>query len=200
MKLKDYIREGYNIVTTPNLAYKIQEDYPDALVFTDRALDAIPIGKLLVDRYYSNNPAVLSAKPLQNAYAIERFTCEFTGYEIVAPMTGETRRKLMQQIKKRIDELALDDRSNKNLLEIKLKDTDSVPEVLYRGERVDELPNGLVDVYMHWHTREFNKSAKLLAALEYIEGIDTDAKRIEISIDEEGECGYFNLLKDEIDD
>lgn len=26
MKLKDYIREGYNIVTTPNLAYKIQED------------------------------------------------------------------------------------------------------------------------------------------------------------------------------
>ena len=86
------------------------------------------------------------------------------------------------------------------LLEIKLKDTDSVPEVLYRGERVDELPNGLVDVYMHWHTREFNKSAKLLAALEYIEGSDTDAKRIEISIDEEGECGYFNLLKDEIDD
>lgn len=86
------------------------------------------------------------------------------------------------------------------LLEIKLKNTDSVPEVLYRGERVDELPNGLVDVYMHWHTREFNKSAKLLAALEYIEGIDTDAKRIEISIDEEGECGYFNLLKDEIDD
>ncbi|WP_283592582.1 hypothetical protein [Enterococcus faecium] len=54
MKLKDYIREGYNIVTTPNLAYKIQEDYPDALVFTDRALDAIPIGKLLVDRYYSS--------------------------------------------------------------------------------------------------------------------------------------------------
>ncbi len=200
MKLKDYIREGYNIVTTPNLAYKIQEDYPNALVFTDRALDAIPIGKLLVDRYYSNNPAVLSAKPLQNAYAIERFTCEFTGYEMVVPMTGETGRKVIQQIKKRIAELMLDDGSNTNLLKIKLKDTDSVPEVLYRGERVDELPNGLVDVYMHWHTREFNKSAKLLAALEYIEGIDTDAKRIEISIDEEGECGYFNLLKDEIDD
>jgi arginyl-tRNA--protein-N-Asp/Glu arginylyltransferase len=200
MKLKDYIREGYNVVTSPNLAYKIQEDYPNALVFTDRALDAIPIGKLLVDLFYSNNPAVLRAKPLQNAYAIEHFSREFIGYEKVAPMTEETRRKLMQQTKKRIDELALDDRSNKNLLEIKLKDTDSVPEVLYRGERVDELPNGLVDVYMHWHTREFNKSAKLLAALEYIEGIDTDAKRIEISIDEEGECGYFNLLKDEIDD
>lgn len=140
MKLKDYIREGYNIVTSPNLAYKIQEDYPNALVFTDRALDAIPIGKLLVDRFYSNSPAVLRAKPLQNAYAIERFSCEFTGYKIVVPiMTEETKRKVMQQTKKRIDELALDDRSNKNLLEIKLKDTDSVPEVYYKGQRMDEM-------------------------------------------------------------
>ncbi|MCZ4350784.1 hypothetical protein HV547_05795 [Enterococcus faecium] len=154
MKLKDYIREGYNVVTAPNLAYKIQEDYPNALVFTDRALDAIPIGKLLVDRFYSNNPAVLSAKPLQNAYAIERFSCEFTGYEKVAPMAGETRRKLMQQIKKRIDELALDDRSNKNLLEIKLKDTDSVPEVYYKGQRMDEMPRGLIDITYHWHTED----------------------------------------------
>lgn len=148
MKLKDYIREGYNIVTTPNLAYKIQEDYPDALVFTDRALDGIPIGKLLVDRYCSNNPAVLRAKPLQNAYAIERFSCEFTGYEIVARMTGETRRKVLQQIKKRIDESALDDRSNTNLLEIKLKDTDSVPEVYYKGQKLE----GLIDVSYHYHT------------------------------------------------
>ena len=148
MKLKDYIREGYNIVTSPNLAYKIQEDYPDALVFTGRVLDGIPIGKLLVDRFYSNDPAVLSAKSLQNAYAIERFSCEFTGYKIVAPMTGETRRKVMQQIKKRIDESALDDRSNANLLEIKLKDTDSVPEVWYKGEKLE----GLIDVSYHYHT------------------------------------------------
>ena len=146
MKLKDYIREGYNIVTAPNLAYKIQEDYPNALVFTDRTLDAIPIGKLLVDRFYSNNPAVLSAKSLQNAYAIERFTCEFTGYEIVVPMTGGA--KLIQQIKKRIAESALDDRSNANLLEIKLKDTDSVPEVWYKGEKLE----GLIDVSYHYHT------------------------------------------------
>lgn len=161
MKLKDYIREGYNIVTSPNLAYKIQEDYPNALVFTvftDRALDGIPVGKLLVDRFYSNNPAVLRAKPLQNAYAIERFSREFIGYEKVAPMTGETRRKLMQQTKKRIDELALDDRSNKNLLEIKLKDTDSVPEVYYKGERLDELPKGLVDISYHWKTDGFSSN------------------------------------------
>lgn len=159
MKLKDYIREGYNVVTSPSLAYKIQEDYPNALVFTDRALDAIPIGKLLVDLFYSNNPAVLRAKPLQNAYAIEHFSREFIGYEKVAPMTEETRRKLMQQTKKRIDELALDDRSNKNLLEIKLKDTDSVPEVYYKGERLDELPNkALVDVSYHWKTDGFSSN------------------------------------------
>ncbi|MCO5468872.1 hypothetical protein NG876_12955 [Enterococcus faecium] len=133
----------------------MQEDYPDALVFTDRALDGIPIGKLLVDRYYSNNPAVLRAKPLQNAYAIERFTCEFTGHETVVPMTGETGRKVIQQIKKRIAELTLDDGSNTNLLEIKLKDTDSVPEVWYKGERLDELPKGLVDVSYHWKTDDF---------------------------------------------
>lgn len=200
MRLVDYIQEGYNIVTSPSTGRKIKDAYPDVLVFTDMALGAIPIGKLLVDRYYANHPAVLNAKPLQNAYAIERFTCEFTGYEIVVPMTEEPRRKVMQQIKKRIDELALDDRSNANLLEIKLKDTDSVPEVLYRGERVDELPNGLVDAYMHWHTCEADKPTKLMAILEYVEGTDIDAKRIEVYIDEEGERGSFNLLKDEIDD
>lgn len=86
------------------------------------------------------------------------------------------------------------------LLEIKLKDTDSVPEVWYRGERVDELPNGLVDAYMHWHTCEADKPTELMASLEYVEGTDIDAKRIEVYIDEEGERGSFNLLKDEIDD
>ena len=31
-----------------------------------------------------------------------------------------------------------------NLLEIKLKDTDSVPEIYYKGQRLDKLPRGLV--------------------------------------------------------
>lgn len=42
-----------------------------------------------------------------------------------------------------------------NLLEIKLKDTDSVPEVWYKGERLDELPKGLVDVSYHWKNDDF---------------------------------------------
>ncbi|MGH1678294.1 helix-turn-helix domain-containing protein [Enterococcus avium] len=41
------------------------------------------------------------------------------------------------------------------LLEIKLKDTDSVPEVYYKGERLDELPKGLVDISYHWKTSSF---------------------------------------------
>lgn len=42
-----------------------------------------------------------------------------------------------------------------NLLEIKLKDTDSVPEVWYKGERLAESPKGLVDVSYHWKTDHF---------------------------------------------
>ena len=167
MKLVDYIQEGYNIVTSPFMGRKIKDAYPDVLVFTDMALDAIPIGKLLVDRYYANRPAVLNAKPLQNAYAIERFTCEFTGYEIVVPMTEEPRRKVMQQIKKRIDELALDDRSNANLLEIKLKDTDSVPEVWYKGKRIGEYPEYLTGVSYDWKTTNMNDNGANDINIEY---------------------------------
>ncbi|MFS0927644.1 hypothetical protein [Enterococcus durans] len=46
-----------------------------------------------------------------------------------------------------------------NLLEIKLKDTDSVPEVYYKGERLDELPNkALVDISYHWKTDSFSSN------------------------------------------
>ncbi|MDK4353359.1 hypothetical protein M4I17_13255 [Enterococcus thailandicus] len=44
-----------------------------------------------------------------------------------------------------------------NLLEIKLKDTDSVPEVYYKGERLDGPVKdgfGLVDMQYHYHTEE----------------------------------------------
>lgn len=45
------------------------------------------------------------------------------------------------------------------LLEIKLKDTDSVPEVYYKGERLDELPNkALVDISYHWKTDGFSSN------------------------------------------
>lgn len=196
MKLIDYIHEGYNIVTSECLGRAIRQSYPATFVFTGGDFEKIPREKLLVDSFYSYLPEIRDAMELQDAYAVERFTKEFVGAKTENTFKAELGKTYDQDG----NEPLYETKQEPNLLEIKLKDTDSVPEVWYRGERVDELPNGLVDVYMHWHTREFNKSAKLLAALEYIEGIDTDAKRIEISIDEEGECGYFNLLKDEIDD
>lgn len=40
-----------------------------------------------------------------------------------------------------------------NLLEIKLKDTDSVPEVWYKGERLDSMPGGLISIDYNWKTK-----------------------------------------------
>jgi hypothetical protein len=198
MRLVDYIQEGYNIVTSLSTGRKIKDAYPDVLVFTDMAFDGIPCEKLLVDRYYANHSAVISAKPLQKAFAVEMFTHDFVGIEPIIPLTSNTRERVMKAMQKSVDELIT--KSPTNLLEIKLKDTDSVPEVWYRGKRVDEMPNGLVDAYIHWHTCEADKPTELVASLEYVEGTDIDAKRVEVYIDEEGERGSFNLLKDEIDD
>lgn len=44
-----------------------------------------------------------------------------------------------------------------NILEIRLKDTDSVPEVYYKGQRLDKLPCGLVDITYHWKTTGFTE-------------------------------------------
>ncbi|MDT2531808.1 hypothetical protein P7D93_18185 [Enterococcus raffinosus] len=150
MKLVDYIREGYSIVTSPRIAKEIRNAYPESRVFTNNAFDALPCEKLLVDKYYAHHPAVISAKPLQKSFAIEMFNYDFLGVEMVLPVTGEAGRKSLELLTKQIAKLS--NVSNTNLLEIKLKDTDSVPEVWYKGERLDELPKGLVDVNYHWHT------------------------------------------------
>lgn len=73
--------------------------------------------------------------------------------EAVLPVTGEAGRKSIELLTEQIAKLS--NTSNTNLLEIKLKDTDSVPEVWYKGERLDELPKGLVDVSYHWKTDDF---------------------------------------------
>ena len=149
MKIIDYILDGYNIVTSQSLGRKIKEAYPGVLVFTDRGFDGIPNGKLLVDRYYSNHPAVLNAKPLQSAFVLERFDGEFIGEETL----DEEFKKLPKGSRILSEEETNRLIFNKpNLLEIKLKDTDSMPEVYYKGERLDELPKGLVDISYHWRT------------------------------------------------
>lgn len=49
MKLVDYIREGYNIVTSQRYAKEIRNVYPESRVFTNNAFDALPCEKLLVE-------------------------------------------------------------------------------------------------------------------------------------------------------
>ena len=145
MKLIDYIHEGYNIVTSECLGRAIRQSYPATFVFTGGDFEKIPRGKLLVDSFYSYLPEIRDAMELQKAYAVEQFTHDFVGAE-----AGVRSMKLLEQSFK-----YLNNKQEPNLLEIKLKDTDSVPEVWYKGERLDESPKGLVDVSYHWKTDDF---------------------------------------------
>ena len=181
MKIIDYIHDGYNIVTSQSLGRKIKEAYPGALVFTDRGFDGIPNGKLLVDRYYSNHPAVLNAKPLQSAFVLERFDKEFIGEETLDEDFKKLPKGSRILSQEETDKLTFNE---PNLLEIKLKDTDSVPEVYYKGKRIDEAPCGLVDINYHWHTDEFkeNMRGKQDIIIEYFESPNNyypDKKTIE---------------------
>lgn len=115
MKLIDYIHEGYNIVTSECLGRAIRQSYPATLVFTGRDFEKIPRGKLLVDSFYSYLPEIRDAMELQKAYAVEQFTNDFVGAE-----AGVRPTKLLEQSLK-----YLNNKQEPNLLEIKLKDTDS---------------------------------------------------------------------------
>uniref|UniRef100_UPI003563C12B helix-turn-helix transcriptional regulator n=1 Tax=Enterococcus sp. HMSC072H05 TaxID=1715012 RepID=UPI003563C12B len=54
-----------------------------------------------------------------------------------------------------------------NLLEIKLKDTDSVPEVWYKGEKLGKYPECLVDISYHWNTGGMNDNGANDINIEY---------------------------------
>ena len=156
MKLIDYIHEGYNIVTSECLGRAIRQSHPATFVFTGGDFEKIPRGKLLVDSFYSYLPEVRDAMELQNAYAVEQFTTEFVEVEMVLPLTGEAGVRSIKLIEQRLK--YLNNKEEPNLLEIKLKDTDSVPEVYYKGERLDELPKGLVGISYHWKTDGFSSN------------------------------------------
>lgn len=67
-------------------------------------------------------------------------------HEDIIALTGETRVKSMKSLEQSLK--YLNNKQEPNLLEIKLKDTDSVPEVWYKGEKLE----GLIDVSYHYHT------------------------------------------------
>lgn len=54
-----------------------------------------------------------------------------------------------------------------NLLEIKLKDTDSVPEVWYKGKRIGEYPEYLTGVSYDWKTTNTNDNGANDINIEY---------------------------------
>lgn len=66
-----------------------------------------------------------------------------------------------------------DSNEDTNLLEIKLKNTDSVPEVYYKGQRLDKLPRGLVDISYHWHTRSYDTNGQNKIHIEYYDSPNT---------------------------
>ncbi len=146
MKLIDYIHEEYNIVTSECLGRAIRQSYPATLVFTGGDFKMIPRGKLLVDSFYSYLPEIRDAMELQNAYAVEQFTNDFVG--------AEAKVKSMKLLEKSLK--YLNNKQEPNLLEIKLKDTDSVPEVWYKGEKLGKYPECLVDISYHWNTGGMN--------------------------------------------
>lgn len=154
MKLIDYIHEGYSIVTSRSLGRKIKDSYPNVLIFTDNAFDGIPHGNLLVDRYYRNHPAVLSTEPYQDSFVVENFTNEFVGAKTENTFKAELGKTYDQDG----NEPLYETKQEPNLLEIKLKDTDSVPEVYYKGEKLGKYPECLVDISYHWKVDDFSSN------------------------------------------
>ncbi|HAP6045471.1 TPA: helix-turn-helix transcriptional regulator [Enterococcus faecium] len=67
-------------------------------------------------------------------------------HEDIIPLTDETRVKSVKSLEQSLK--YLNNKQEPNLLEIKLKDTDSVPEVYYKGQKLE----GLIDVSYHYHT------------------------------------------------
>lgn len=97
----------------------------------------------------------------------------------IAEVLGVTLEELLCVIHEEIDKLPKGSRilskeqtdklffNKSNLLEIKLKDTDSAPEVWYKGERLGEYPECLVDISYHWNTGGTNDNGANDINIEY---------------------------------
>lgn len=88
----------------------------------------------------------------------------------------------------------------KNLLEIRMKENDSVPEVYWRGVQLDALNSpGLVDVYFHWHTSDCENDTQFTSTIDYFEDCASkdEARVVSVMIDREGANGKFHLASDD---
>ncbi|EHB6425697.1 hypothetical protein UCG_01073 [Enterococcus faecalis EnGen0240] len=67
---------------------------------------------------------------------------------------AEIQKKMKEHAQKESSDVPLPKETTADLLEIKLEDTDSIPEVYYKGQRLDKYPRGLIDVSYNWHTED----------------------------------------------
>lgn len=140
-RLGDYVREGYTVIVADYaMEQKVKRAFPNAVVTTSRA-DGIGGKKLLVDIYASEGLGLKAALPKYRAEDVvyERFTKLFLSWDV-----------------------------EPNLIEIKQKDISSVPEVWYKGEKVDNL----VDLDIDWHTNT-DVPGYCRVDIEYYKGIES---------------------------
>lgn len=154
-KIAKEIIKGAPIIATSGLIKKIRSIFPDART-VDLDLFHGPIalveGKTyIVDKYYSNRvmPSSLNkgeviyfSNSLSNASKLLCFLGEIT--ESSERFVGENpapRRDIKTYGRKALDDF---------LVEIKLKNINSVPEVFYKGEKI----SALLDIDFNWKTED----------------------------------------------
>lgn len=141
MKLIDFIEKGYTVLTIGRTARGIKSKYPNAqVVDVKHPVDGISCTKLLVDWYIKEESYVKHLEPGAKVVTTVSFNKSFCGD--LGDWKAQEAYRYKDNCKK--DET--------NLLEIKLKNLDSVPEVYYKGERVFD--DRLTNVYYNWATQD----------------------------------------------
>lgn len=160
VKLKDYIEQDYTILTIGSTAGKIKDRYPRAnIVDVNNPVDGLVSERLLIDRYISANKYVKNLERLAKVITITRFSKSFCG-------------DLRQHDTVYSDGRAVYQTGASNLLEVKLKDLNSEPEVYYRGEKVFD--KRLVSIDYQWETTGSSNGNQYIN----ITGYDIDGHRI----------------------
>lgn len=158
MKLKDYIEQGYTVLTIGRAARDIKSKYPNAqVVDVKHPVDGISFTKLLVDWYIKEESYVKHLELGAKVVTTVSFNKSFCGD------LGDCK---AQEVDCHKDECKTEDT---NLLEIKLKNLDSVPEVYYKGVRVfDET---LIEVTYRWATEDDKSDGKQYICIEGLDEI-----------------------------
>lgn len=161
MGISKFIEEGYAILTTEKVVDKINSIDPNARVMyisndITKIEDNTGTNKYLIDQYFKDNIAV------QELMSHDEYTivfCRFTKRDI-------------EILKNETDSC----KEETNLFEIKVKNLDSVPEVYYKGEKIDA--KELVEY--HWETKSGREHGLHAFEIKYLEKNEFSCKKITI--------------------